>query len=65
MVESLLLEADDLWEAEAGHELHVEDLFDGSLEFEESDRLAAAEVKYGDAALKLVASLGDLDAVHG
>src|ERR1041384_3374676 len=65
VMESLLLKADDLWEIQAGQELNVEDLFDGSLEFEEGAGFAAAQVKHGDAALELVTALGDFDAVHG
>src|SRR5436190_22944031 len=54
VVDGVLLKADDLGEAKGGEQLHVEDLFDRSLEFEERDLLAAAHIKDGDAAVELV-----------
>ena len=61
---ALLLEADDFGKANARQELHVEDIFHGSLEFQESNDLAAAQVHHRDAAFQVLAPLGQGHAVH-
>lgn len=64
VVYHVLLETDDFWKANARQKLHVKNLFHGSLKIEKADHFCAAQIHGGYAALELVSSFGQRDAVH-
>lgn len=64
VVHCLFLKTKDLWKSQAGDQLHVEDLFRRSLEFQESDVCSRAQVYHGDATFQFRSAFGQWYSVH-